>query len=102
MKGEAACSEGRAETSEDEGVHRCCQPCRSFAEGLAAVLLEEMGCLGRGPVDGRALPKLERCPVNQLGRLRGAEKQRPGASQRSVGRDPEEPGQCNSHASTHQ
>lgn len=70
VKGEAACSEGREETSgcpEDQGDHRCCQPCRSFAAGFAAVLLEEMGCPRRGPVDGNPLPKLERCPCESAG-----------------------------------
>ena len=46
--------------------HRC-QPCRRFAAGFAAVLLEETGCPRRGPVDGDASPKLERCPSESAG-----------------------------------
>lgn len=84
VKGEAAGSEGRAETSEDERVHCCCQPCRSFAAGLAAVLLEEMGCSRRGPVDGSTLPKLERCPCESAGEAQRSWEAAAPASQHSV------------------
>lgn len=64
-------AEGKPRGAQKTGdVCHHCQPCRRFAAGFAAALLEETGCPRRGPADGDASPTLGKClcePAGQVG-----------------------------------